>query len=104
MVPIDLSNRVDVSNKIISVRDLSGEFDLLVATGLANPKALCLGEPFEQLDTLMEHSVPAIVAGILKIEFMKGRPFTKKGCCGVFATEESGHCLFESTAEAHCGA
>jgi len=72
---------------------------LLVATGLANTNAVVLREPFEQLDTLLEHSVPGVVTGILKTEFATGRPFAIQGSRGVFATEEGGQSLFERATE-----
>ena len=100
---IQVPDSIDVGHEVIGFRDRSGELDLQVAPGLANPDAVVLAETLQQLNPLLQHPVPGIAFGILQTLVLTGRPLTKQDGGRVFAEEVGRQGLFEGSAEEHGG-
>ena len=96
-----MSDRVNVGNKVIALRQRPGEFDLQVLPGLADSDAVVLGEAIEQLDPLLQHAVPRRAIRILELAVLMGGPFAKQHCSGVISAEVGGQGLLEGATEQH---
>ena len=67
---VQLSDRVDVGYEVILFGNGSHELDLQVAARLANADAVILAESVQEHDALLEHSVPAVVTGVVQAEVL----------------------------------
>ena len=98
-----MPDSIDVGHEVILLGDCSGELDLQIAAGLANADAVVLAEALQQLNPLLQHTVPGIAFGILQTLVLTGRPLAKQDSSRVFAEEVGRQGLFEGSAEEHGG-
>src|ERR1039458_9056885 len=75
-----------------------------MAVWLVNLNAPILGETLEQLNALLEHVVPGVVARVGQLQVLTWRPLLKQDSRRIFVAEQSRHRLFEAAAEKHGGA
>ena len=75
-----------------------------MAVRLVNLDAAVLGEALEQLNALLEHVVPGVVARVGQLQVLTRRPLLEQDCRWIFVTEQSRHRLLEAAAEKHGGA
>ena len=98
---VQVSDRVNVGNEVITLRQRPCELDLQVLPGLADPDAVVLSEALEQLDALLQHAVPRRAIRILELAVLVGGPFAKQHRSGVVSSEVGGQGLLEGTTEQH---
>src|SRR5664280_2119230 len=70
---------------------------------LVNLDAPVLDEALKQLDALLKHVVPGVVARVGQLQFLTRRPLLEEDSRWIFVTEQGRHCLFEAAAEKHGG-
>src|ERR1022692_847086 len=70
---------------------------------LMNLDTPVLDEALEQLNALLEHVVPGVVARVDQLQVLAWCPLLKQDCRRVFVTEETRHSLLEAAAEKHSG-
>src|ERR1019366_6221735 len=75
-----------------------------MAVRLVNLDAPVLHEALEQLNALLKHVVPGVVARVRQLQVLTRCPLLKQNGRWIFATEQSRHRLFEAAAEEHGGA
>src|ERR1019366_9524561 len=100
---VQFADRIDKNDKAVAGTQHTCESNLLMAVRLVNLDAPVLGEALEQLDALLEHVVPGVVARVGQLQVLAWRPLLEQYCCWVFVTEQSRHRLFEAAAEKHGG-
>src|ERR1017187_5448649 len=72
-----------------------------MAVWLVDLDAPVLDEAFQQLNALLQHVVPGVVAGVDQVQGFTRYPLLKQGCRWVLMAEQSRHGLFEAAAEEH---
>src|ERR1019366_6096932 len=100
---VQFAHSIDEGDKAVARTQRAGESNLLMAVGLVNLDAPVLGEALQQLNALLEHVVPGVVARVGQPEVLAWRPLLEQYCCWVFVTEQSCHRLLEAAAEQHGG-
>src|ERR1035438_6006216 len=74
-----------------------------MAVGLVNLDAPVLDEALKQLNALLKHVVPGVVARVGQLQVLTRRPLLEEDGRGILATEQGRHRLFEAAAEEHGG-
>ncbi len=98
---VQFSDGIDVSYEIISRSELAIELDLLVRSRPMNANATVLGKAVEQLDALLQHVVPGVMAGVGQVHVFAQTPLLKEHSGRIFPAEERGDGLFKGAAEKH---
>src|ERR1019366_3580481 len=101
---VQFADRIDKGDKAVAGTQRACESNLLMAQRLVNLDAAVLGEALEQLNSLLQHVVPGVVARVRQLQVLTRRPLLKQDCRWIFATEQSRHRLLEAAAEKHGGA
>src|SRR5208283_5059447 len=101
---VQFTNGVDVSYKIVAGRQGPIELNLLGGTRTANANAAVLGESLEQLDALLQHAVPGVVARVGQTHILAHAPLLEQHSRRVFTAKKGGDGLFEGSAKKHGGA
>src|SRR6476659_3106865 len=76
---------------------------LQVPSRLANADPVFLAEAFEQLNTLLQHAVPAIAFRVMQGLVLVCRPFLEQSRCRIFTPKIGSQGLFEDAPEEHSG-
>src|ERR1017187_1422667 len=74
-----------------------------MAVRLVNLDAPILDEALEQLNALLKHVVPGVIARVRQLQVLTRRPLLIQNGRGILVTEESCHSLREAAAEEHGG-
>ena len=101
---VQFADGIDEGDKAVAGTQRAGESDLLMALRLVNLDAAVLDEALEQLNALLEHVVPGVVARVDQLQLLTRCPLLKQDCRRIFVTEQSRHRLLEAAAEEHGGA
>src|ERR1039457_332993 len=80
------------------------ELYLLGGTRPPNTNAAVLSEPLQQLDALLQHAVPGVVARVGQTHVLAHAPLLEQHSRRVFSAKKGGDGLFEGSAEEHRGA
>src|SRR5207237_380192 len=99
---VEVSNSVDIGNEVVSSGERPCELDLQVLPGLANTNAVVLCEALEELDPLLQHTIPSCALGVFEGAVFVKSPFSEQRGCRVLPPKVSRQGLFERSAEEHC--
>src|SRR6267143_2739256 len=66
-LPVEFADCVDVGYELVVSADWQNEFDLQVAPRLPDTDAVFLTETLEQLNALLQHSIPIVILRVLQI-------------------------------------
>src|SRR5437762_9350696 len=70
-LPIEITDCIDVGYELVLPANWKDEFHLHVAPGLTDADAVILTEAFEQLNALLQHSIPTVTLRVLQILLFK---------------------------------
>src|SRR5208282_5071863 len=101
---VQFTNGVDVSDKTVAGSQGPIELNLLGGTRVANANPAVLSETFEQLDALLQHTVPGVAARVGQAHVLAHAPLLEQHSRRVFMAKEGGDGLFERSAKEHGGA
>src|SRR2546430_13067764 len=68
---IEFADCIDVGYEFVVSANRQDEFDLQVAQRLADADAVILTETLQQLDALLQHSIPTVILRVLQILLFK---------------------------------
>ncbi len=101
---VEFANRVNIGNKVVAGAESPLELNLLGRTRLPNLNAGVLGKALKQLDALLQHAVPGVIAGVGQPHVLAHAPLLEQNSGRVFTAKEGGDGLFERSAKEHGGA
>src|ERR1019366_4459253 len=84
---IQFADRIDKGDKAVARTQWACEADLLMAVWLVNLDAAILDEALEQLNALLKHVVPGVVARVGQLQVLTRCPLLKQDGRWVFVTE-----------------
>ncbi len=93
-----------IGDKAVARAERASELDLLAGYRAPNPNAPVLNESLQQLNALLQHAVPGVVAGVGQTHVLARGPLLEQHSRWVFMAEEGSHGLFEGTTKEHGGA
>jgi hypothetical protein len=99
-----LTDRIDIGDKLVACRERTNEFDFEIPARLADMDAVFLTKALKQLNTLLQHLIPAVTLGVVERLVLICSPFAVEGHGRVFAAEVGTQCLFKGPTEEHRGA
>src|SRR5205823_6063898 len=88
---------------LIAWREWAHELDLKIAPGLADADAVFLREALQQLNALLQHTVPAVALRVVHRLVFVDTPFAIEGHRGIFTPEIGAECLLKGSPEEHSG-
>ena len=103
MNAVEFADGIDVGNKLIYVRELADYFDLKILVWLGDSNAIVLGKAFEEMNTLMDQTIPGFPLSKLKPSVAERTPLPMKHRAAIVSAEISTKCLFKAPTEDHCG-
>ena len=65
----------------------------------SNVHAILLGEPLEQVDSLVEQAIPGFSLFVLKGSISKSAPFLEQRCTAILFAKQGGQSSFKATAK-----
>ena len=71
---VEFADGIDVGNEFVSVRKFPDNFELKFSLRMGNANAIVLREPFEEMHTLMHHTIPGFALFVFKRRISKGAP------------------------------
>src|SRR5260370_34525874 len=80
---------------------LPGQLDLQIALWIVNLHAILVGEPFEQVDSLVDQAIPGFSFLVFKGSAPERTPFLEERSRAVVSLEVSRQRLFEAAPEHH---
>src|SRR5438477_7881172 len=66
-LPIEFADCINVGHELVLSANRQNKFDLQVASRLADADAIILTETFQQLNALLQHSIPTVILRVLQI-------------------------------------
>src|ERR1019366_426088 len=96
-------NSVNVSDKTVAGGQGPIELNLLGRTRAPNANAAVLSEALEQLDALLQHPVPGVVARVGQTHVPTYAPLLEQHSRRVFPAKKGGDGLFKGSTEKHGG-
>ena len=100
---VELADGVEIGNKFMPPGKGADHFDLQVFLWSSNANAIFLRESFEQVDPLVDQTVPGLTLFALQGGLSEGAPFFKEGRRRILPTKQSGESFFEATTKNHRG-
>jgi hypothetical protein len=85
----------------MSSRKALDHFDLQVLLWGSNAHAILLGEPLEQVDSLVEQAIPRFSLFVRKGSISKSAPFLEEGCTAILFAKQGGQSSFKAPAKNH---
>src|SRR5208282_1286562 len=101
---VQFANGVHVSYKIVARAECPIELNLLGGTRTANANTAVLSEALEQLDALLQHAVPGVVARVGEAHVLAEAPLFEQHSRRVFTAKKGSDGLFKRSPKKHGGA
>src|SRR5215469_13491535 len=81
--------------------EIADHFDLKVMLRCSNADAIPLDKSLEQVNTLVEQTVPGLTSLVRQRGITEAAPFLKEGCARILLAKQRGKSFFKATPEDH---
>src|SRR3989442_11807134 len=102
MLSVQLPEGIDIGDEFIASGESTNHLDLQVLLRAADADTILLRESLEQMDSLVDHTVPGVSFGVFEGGLAEAGPFFEKHRGGILAAEIGLECLFKAAAKDHC--
>src|SRR6516164_8740385 len=102
LLAVEFAYRIKVCNKLMPARKIADHFDLKVVLRCSNTNAITLDESLEQVNALVNQTVPGLAVLVIQRSIPEETPFLKEGCTRIFLTKQGCKSFLKATPEDHC--
>src|ERR1700682_5607529 len=98
---VDVTYRVEIRNKLAATRETPKHFDLYILFWITNANTIILDECLEQMDSLMDETVPGLSLFVFERSLAVSLPFLEQHRAAILFAEVSSQSVLKTAAKSH---